>query len=266
MLSKPLLKATLKQNYLVLLIIMGVSTMYMTIIASMYDPETQESLNEMLKMMPKELISAMGFSSPVSDLLSFIATYFYGFLILLLPMIYTIIVANRSIASHVDKGSMAYLLSTPNTRAKIALTQAFYLIASVTVLIAFVTVVGLIMCQVSFPGDLDVKGFLILNLGALLLYYALTGIGFFASCLFNDTKNSLAIGAGLPVAFLLFQMISDVGEATEFTKYLSLYTLFDPSTIISGEGFILSYLVLAVIAVAMYTAGIVSFYKRDLPL
>jgi ABC-2 type transport system permease protein len=117
-----------------------------------------------------------------------------------------------------------------------------------------------------FPGDLDIKSFLILNLGALLLYYALTGIGFFASSFFNDTKNSLALGAGLPVAFLVLQMISDVGDATDFLKYFTLYTLFDPAKIASGEGYAVSFAVLAVIAVATYSAGLITFNKRDLPL
>jgi ABC-2 type transport system permease protein len=266
MISIPLLKATIKQNYIVLLIIVTVLMFYMPTIITMYDPETQDSLNEMLKMLPKEMISAMGFTEVGSDLLSFIASYFYGFLILLLPMIYTIIVANRSIASHVDKGSMAYLLATPNTRTKIARTQALYLIVSITILIGFVTLVGISMCQIMFPDELDVQGFVLLNFGALLLYYALTGIGFFASCFFNDTKNSLAIGAGLPVAFLLFQMISNIGETAEFLKYFSLYTLFDPAKITSGEGYGISFIALAAIAVVMYTAGLLAFRKRDLPL
>lgn len=266
MLSKPLFKATVKQNYVVLLIIIAVSMIYMPTIVSMYDPKTQESLNEMLKMMPQQLISAMGFTSPVSDLISFIATYFYGFLILLLPMIYTIIVANRTVASHVDRGSMAYLLSTPNNRIKIAATQAIYLLTTITLLIGIITLAGIFMCQLMFPGDLDMNKFLLLNCGALLLYYALTGIGFFASCMFNDTKNSLGIGAGLPVAFLLLQMISDIGEKTEFLKYLTLYTLFDPNKIITGEGFALSFLILGVISVLSYAAGLIVFGKRDLPL
>lgn len=232
----------------------------------MYNPDTQKSLNDMLAMMPQQLIAAMGFSGDMGTLLKFIATYFYGFLILLLPMIYTIIVSNRSISSHVDKGSMAYLLATPNTRAKVARTQAFFLLVSTTLLIIFVTLVGLSLCQLMFPGELDIKGFIILNCGALLLYYALTGIGFFASCMFNDTKNSLAIGAGLPVAFLLLQMISDTGEKLEFLQYLSLYTLFDPAKITSGEGYIPSFIVLAMIAVVTYATGIYAFTKRDLPL
>lgn len=266
MISKPLLKATIKQNYIVLLIIIGVLMVYLPIIVIMYNPDFQDSLSEMMKILPKQMTAAMGFLGETNTLLNFIATYFYGLLILLLPMIYTIVVANRTIAYLVDKGSMAYLLSTPNARLKIAVTQATYLLTSITLIIAFVTAVGIAICHMMFPGALDIPGFLILNVGALLLYYALTGIGFFASCLFNDTKNSLMVGGGLPVAFLLFQMISDVGDKADILKYFSLYTLFDPGKIVSGEGYVVSMIVLAVIAVVMYAAGILSFCKRDLPL
>jgi ABC-2 type transport system permease protein len=266
MLSKPLLKATIKQNLIVFLIIVAVLMVYLPIIITMYDPATQESLNEILKVMPQGLIAAMGFNEIGGSLIDFIASYFYGFLILLLPMIYTIIACNRSIASHVDKGSMAYLLSTPNTRSKIARTQALFIIISTTIMIGITTLVGLLLSNTSFPGKLDVKSFLLLNLGSLLLYYALTGIGFFASCLFNDTKNSLMIGAGLPVAFLVIQMISDVGEKTSFLKYFTLFTLFDPDKIIVGEGFILQFIVLILIAIIMYGLGFYVFRKRDLPL
>lgn len=232
----------------------------------MYDPMTQESLNEVLKMLPQELIKAMGFSEIGSSLLSFVASYFYGFLILLLPMIYTVIVANRSISSHVDKGSMAYLLSTPNTRKKIAFTQALYLFVSITLLITILTMVGIALSEILFPGELDINGFVLLNLGALLLYYSLTGIGFLASCIFDDTKHSLAIGAGLPVAFLVIQMISDVGDATNFLKYFTLLTLFDPAKIIQGDNYIVSFIILGALGFILYCAGIYGFHKRDLPL
>ena len=266
MISKPLMKATIKQNYIVFIIIFGVLMLYLPIIISMYNPKTQESLDEILTMLPQQLISAMGFTGDMGSLLTFIATYFYGFLILLLPMIYTITVANRSIASLVDRGSMAYLLATPNTRRKIAGTQGSFLLISTTLLLSFITLAGILICELLFPGDLDVKGFLLLNLGALLLYFALTGISFFASCIFNDAKDSLALGAGLPVAFLLLQMISDIGEKFNFLKYLSLYTLFDPASITSGKNNLPSFLVLAVIGVILYSAGIASFRRRDLPL
>lgn len=266
MFSKPLLKATIKQNYILFIIIVAVLMFYLPIIIMMYDPATQDSLNDILEILPQGLISAMGFNMIGVTLLDFIASYFYGFLILLLPMIYTIIICNRCIASHVDKGSMAYLLSTPNKRAKIARTQALFIIVSTTLIIALVTLVGIMLSNIMFSGELDVSAFLLLNLGSLLLYYAVTGIGFFGSCLFNETKNSLMVGAGLPVAFLVIQMISDVGEKTGFLKYFTLFTLFDPEKIIHGGSYIPQFIALLIISVVMYGLGIYLFDKRDLPL
>lgn len=266
MFSKPLLKATIKQNFILFLIIISVLMLYLPIIITMYDPATQDSLNEVLEMMPQGLIAAMGFSNIGAELIDFIGSYYYGFLILLLPMIYTIVACNRSIASHVDKGSMAYLLSTPTTRNKIARTQSLFVILSTTIMIAIITLVGIVLSNATFPGELDINAFLLLNLGALLLYFSVTGIGFFASCLFNDTKNSLMIGAGLPIAFLVIQMISDVGEKTSFLKYFTMFTLFDSDKIISREGFAPQFIALTAIAIVMYGLGFYVFKKRDLPL
>lgn len=266
MFSKPLFKATLKQNYIVFIIILAVLMLYLPIIIQMFDPSTQDTLDEMLKVLPQGLVSAMGFSDAGTTLLGFVASYFYGFLIFLLPMIYVIIVANRSISSHVDKGSMAYLLSTPNTRGKIARTQAGFLLISITLLIGIITIVGIIVSEMLFPNELDIKGFLLLNLNTLLLYFTLTGIGFFASCLFDDTKNSLALGAGLPVAFLVVQMLSNTGESVEFLKYFSLFTLLDTDKIIRGEGYIINFIILILLAILLYASGLIVFKKRDLPL
>lgn len=239
---------------------------YLPSIITMYDPAVQDSLQQILDIMPQSLVSAMGFSTIGNTLLEFISGYFYGFLILLLPMIYTITVCNRCVASHVDKGSMAYLLSTPNKRKKIAITQALYILVSTTIMIAVVMLAGIIISNIMFPGELDVSGYLLLNLGVLLLYFAVTGIGFFASCLFNDTKNSLMVGAGFPVAFLVLQMISDVGEKTRFLRYFTLFTLFNPDNIIQGDSYLPQFIAMLVIAVVMYGLGIYVFNKRDLPL
>ncbi len=266
MFSKPLFKATIKQNYIVFIIILAVLMFYLSIIIQMFDPSTQDTLDEMLKVLPQGLVAALGFSEAGTTLLGFVASYFYGFLIFLLPMIYVIIVANRSIASHVDKGSMAYLLSTPNTRGKIARTQAGFLLISITLLIGIITIVGILVSEMIFPNELDIKGFLLLNLNTLLLYFAVTGIGFFASSLFNDTKNSLALGAGLPVAFLVLQMLSGTGESVEFLKYFTLFTLLDPDKIISGEGYVINFVILTLLAIILYASGFFVFKKRDLPL
>jgi ABC-2 type transport system permease protein len=74
------------------------------------------------------------------------------------------------------------------------------------------------------------------------------------------------VGAGLPVGFLVFKMISEVGESTEVFKYVTLYSLFNPQKIIAGEDFMISFVVLGVIALVTYIGGIIVFQNRDLPL
>jgi len=266
MISKPLFKATIKQNIFVFTLILVVLMIYLPIIIMLYEPATKESLNDVLAVMPEGLIAAMGLNNLGSTLTDFIGNYFYGFLILLLPMIYTITVCNRSIASLVDKGSMAYLLSTPNKRTKIALTQAVFIIASITAMIAFVTIAGIAISNITFPGELDISAFLLLNTGALILFYAITGIGFFSSCLFNDAKNSLMVGAGLPVLFLVVQMISDIDEKVHFFKYFTLFTLYDPEKIIHNGIFLPQFIILFSMAFIMYGLAIYVFDKKDLPI
>lgn len=267
MISFPLLKQTIKSNYKIVLIFLAVLALYFPMIISMYEPNAEDGMMAMLKTLPKELVDAMGFTIVDPSLIGFISGYFYGYLILLFPMIFDIIISNRMIVSHVDKGSMAYLLSTPTTRKKIAITQATFLVGSVMILIGFVTVLGMVLSNIMFPGELDLSAFLLLNLGAFLLHFSLSGIGFFSSCTFNDSKNSLALGAGIPIAFLLLQMLSNVGGSLENLKYATLFSLFNPTDIISGASSVMpSFLALAAIGSILYVAGIYIFNKRDLPL
>lgn len=267
MLSFPLFRTTLKSNYIIWIIFAAILLMYFTIIVGMFDPTTMQAIEDMVAALPPQVIDAMNFKTADNSLLGFIAGYFYGFLILLFPMIYTVLMADRMIARYVDNGSMAFLLSTPNTRAKIALTQAVFLISSLLLLLAFLTIVGILFSQAIFPGELDVSGFLVLNVGAALLYFALSGIGFFASCLFNERKHSLALGGGLPVLFFLIHMLSNVSEQISGLRYFSIFSLFDTTEIISkGSSVLPAFSALFVIGLVLYAGGIYIFSRKDLPL
>jgi ABC-2 type transport system permease protein len=267
MLSLPLLRTTIKFNYVIWLIFAGILAMYLSIIASMFDPTTMENMDGLIASLPPQLVDAMNFKTTDASFLGFLAGYFYGFLILLFPSIYSILMADRMIARHVDSGAMAFLLSTPNTRQKIAFTQAVFLVGSMTLLIVFVALVGIAAGEALFPGELDIPGFVLLNVGAALLYFALTGIGFLASCLFNESKYSLALGGGIIGLFFMLKILSGVGEEVAFVKYLSLMSLFDPAEITAGgSGGAPAFLAMTAIGLACYAAGIYIFGKKDLPL
>ena len=125
---------------------------------------------------------------------------------------------------------------------------------------------GVAMCMVFQPGTLDVGAFLLFDLGAFLLAFATSGICYAASCVFNLSRHSFAVGAGLPLAFFLFQMMSELSEDLEFCRYLSLNTLFSPDDILAGEGVVLPFILLGLIGLVLYAAGIHVFNRKDLPI
>ena len=160
---------------------------------------------------------------------------------------------------------MAYVLSTPTKRTTVARTQAFYLAGSLLLMFILITSVGAVAGNF-FQADFEMSKFIALNIGCFLLLFAVSGISFFSSCYFNLSRNSFAIGAGLPLAFFIFRIMTEISNDLDFFRYISLNTLFNTNAIITGGDYILNLMILAVIAVILYIAGIWVFKEKDLPL
>jgi len=115
--------------------------------------------------------------------------------------------------------------------------------------------------------DFVVGKYLLLNLGVFLLMFAISSISFLFSCVFNLTKNSLALGAGIPVAFLIFKIMAEASTSLEGFKYATLNTLFTPSHIIGDDGtYLPQFAILAALGVVLYMVGVKVFKEKDLPL
>ena len=87
--SIPLLKREIKSNYKILLLFMGIVTLYSGIITAMYDPEVGTGINAMAESMP-EFFAAFGMENPGVTLLDFLNNYLYGFILVIIPFIYII--------------------------------------------------------------------------------------------------------------------------------------------------------------------------------
>jgi len=266
MISFPLLKRNALQMIKPMMIFMEVLAMYTGIIIFMYTPSLMNVLGDFQNAMPG-MMQAVGMSGTITSLIGFINVYLYGFIMLGFPMIFIIILGNSLIMHYVDSGSMACLLASPNSRLKIIATQAISMILGITLLMTFVTAFGIVCSELMFSGELDIKTYIILNASTLLLHLAIAGIVFFSASFFNDSKNFYSIGAGIPLVFFLINMLANMGGKLENFKYFSLYTLFPKDQIIAGESGVAIYnIALAIIAIILFGAGIVSFTKKDFSL
>lgn len=167
----------MKANITLLTIFIYVLTMYIVMIVYMFNPDSGTGWDAIVKLMP-EVMKAAGFTAGGNTLIGAVATGLYGMIVLMFPLIFTIILANKLMAGYVDRGSMAYLLATPNKRVKIALTQALSLWVNIALLISYITVAIIVSSALMHPGLLDIGKLVQMSLVLYFLHIALSGICF----------------------------------------------------------------------------------------
>ena len=250
--------------------------------------ETPEGVREdVRKKITGSLLSTL--PQEVSDALEEIGSMdLYGVLVgsiffrmagLLLPIIYMIMTSNALIAGQVDSGSMAYILSTSTKRRAVTFTQASYLISSIFVMFVLTTITSLVCFSlVDVETGLNVGKLLLINFGAFLVMFAMSGICFLASCYFNRSKHSMALGGGLNMFFLVATMLGLFGSsvlpsifrmtALDAFNYVTIISLFDVVSILENAPavYLPKLAALVLIGTVCYFAGGFVFRKKDLPL
>ncbi|HEY5563388.1 MAG TPA: ABC transporter permease subunit [Clostridiaceae bacterium] len=263
MFSIPLLKREMKSNKMIFMIFIYILTIYTLSVVGLFNPKSVNAFDAIIKTMPG-LMKAFGFVAGGTTLVGYIATDLFGMIMIMFPMIFSIVLANKLIARYVDRGSMAYLLATPNKRVKIALTQALCLWINIAILITYATVAIIIASALMHPGKLDIGKLILMSIVVYFLHVAISGVCFFASCISNDTKRSFTIGAGIPVLFYLIQMLANMGGNLANLKYFTILSLFNTTDIIGGKSQVLPIIILILVAIVLYGSGIYIFSKRDL--
>lgn len=266
MLSKPLFQKELKANYKLFLIFIAVISLYESVVIAMFDPTMGESLQMMSESMP-DLFAAFGMVGFSSVLIDFMAELLYGFILVVIPMVHLILLTNKLVVRYIDRGSMAYLLATPNTRKKVIVTQAICPMLANLALVLYTILLGIIVSKILFPGELEVAKFLLLNLGLYALLFFLSGLCFFSACFFNDSKVCSGVGAGLCILFVVLKMLGQVSENSKVFSYLTPVTLFDAKNLVAFDGAAIGkMIVLFAGGLIFYLVGILRFQRKDLAL
>ncbi|WP_418766420.1 ABC transporter permease [Longibaculum muris] len=264
--SMVLFKREWKSNYKIFLIFIAIMTLYESIIVAMYDPKLGESLNMMAESMP-QLFAAFGMTDPGLTLLDFLTNYLYGFILIIIPLVYIMIMCHRLMARYIDKGSMAYLLATLHKRSDIFITQLCVLLSGVIGLIVYSVVLILGCSSMMFHESIDIAKFLMTNVGLLGVHFFFASFCYLTACSFNEVKLSIGIGAGVGVISILIQMLSQVSDKIEFLKYFTPLTLFDAKGLQAyNQQSLLCMAGLFALAVMCIVIGCMNFSKRDLPL
>lgn len=301
MFSKPLFKQSVKANWgLWLAVTVGMVAIVTVINLIMGSLDLNQGIDEK-KLMKylilfqqasattgenysiQELIQSMGLDYEKMqnlanmDINFFIKDMHYTMTSVLLGMIFVIVTCNKLVAAQVDRGSMAYVLSTPTKRSSVVMTQAVFMLLALLGMFVFTMLFDFLTTWIGY-GKVDFGQIALMSLGGFFTMLAISGICFMASCLFSLSKNSLAVGGSITVFFLVCKILGMFGsptfvnmgmgvEAMNVFNYMTIITLFDTASIQAlSNAFIWKFAILAGIAVITYAIGMVRFTKKDLPL
>ncbi len=252
---------------------------YEKALADMKTSLTGDLSQSLLASLPKDVADAIEDIGQMDLYSLIVGSIFFKIAGLLLPIIYAIMASNNLLVGQVDSGSMAYVLSTGTKRQDVTFTQGAYLCLSLFAMFACTLVTSCICFSlVGVTGTGLTYGKLcLINLGAFLVLFAISGINFLASCYFDRSKRALAVGGGLSIFFLVCTILGLFGssvipsvvrfEALNYFNYASIITLFDVISIIDGTtAYLWKFAILLAIGIAGYVLGALKFKKKDLPL
>ena len=319
-LSRPLFKQSLKANWVLWLVMsIGCAAIFVIInlVIGSKDIFTNIKMDEVSNYVKEEnmnwlqilgLLEKMGFSlSRIQvmsqiDLNAIMNDLIYKIAGVMLPMIYVMVVSNKLVASQVNDGSMAYVLSTPTNRKTVVRTQFVFLLASVTAMYVIITACALgseaIANAIKLARNPEASNVrlplrsILYCLGSYTSILALGGICFGASCYFNKSSNATVVGGGVCVVSFLACILGLFGskvfvavgvgvEAMSLFDYFSMFTLIDTESMsnfakaINENAFdyytgvynwTWKMAIMVVIFLAFSYAGGRYFTKKDLPL
>ena len=216
---------------------------------------------------------------------SMLFVIFYGMMTTILPAIYVLVTANKLLASQVDRGSMAYVLSTPIKRSTVAVTQLIFLIVSLFAMFGIQTIahlgvnaakpisIALALGNSELPieGDLTAQMILQVNLSALMVCIALSAVCFMFSGIFSSSKFSIGFSGTFIGVSILANMLAMFGKlgvgSLENFKYLTICSFYDYQSVLFGTNDWIEKMIFPIlIAIAAFAVGSVVFRQKDLPL
>lgn len=212
-------------------------------------------------------------------------TIFYGMMTTILPSIYVLVTANKLIASQVDRGSMAYVLSTPVKRQTVIITQMTFLILSLALMFGITTLAHIAvntatpltlataMGNASLPikGNLTTQMIFEVNLSAFVCCVALAAVCFMFSEIFNLSKYSIGLSGtfiGVNILANMLAMFGKLGvDGLKNFKYLTICSFYDAnSVLLQNNDWVEKMIFPLVIALVAFIIGGIIFKKKDLPL
>lgn len=257
------IKINLKSFIIWTSILIGLFLVVFLVYPSIVNSENMEMMDEMMEMFPKEMLKAFNMDiSSIDTAFGWLKTEGFVFVLLITGVYSGILGSNILLKEESDK-TIEYLNSVPVTRKKIVLTKILCGILYITLMIAIMGLFNFI--GLSLSGDFDKKSYLLLSITPIFSSIVIFAVCLFLSTFTHKTKKTMGISLGIVFASYFLQIISEMGESTEFLKYISIFTIADIRNVIINVSINPLMVILSIGITAIFMGlTIVHYEKKEL--
>ena len=224
------LKINLKSFIIWTFILIGLFLVVFLVYPSIVNSENMEMMDEMMKMFPEEMLKAFNMDiSSIDSAFGWLKTEGFVF-VLLITGIYSGILGSNILLKEESDKTIEYLNSVPVTRKNIVLNKILCGLLYIVLMIAIIGIFNFV--GLSLSGDFDRKSYMLLSITPIFSSIVIFAVCLFLSTFTHKTKKTLGISLGIVFVSYFLNVISEMGESTEFLKYISIFTLTDIRNVI----------------------------------
>lgn len=257
------LKINLKSFIIWTSILIGLFLVVFLVYPSIVNSENMEMMDEMMKMFPEEMLKAFNMDiSSINSAFGWLKTEGFVF-VLLITGIYSGILGSNILLKEESDKTIEYLNSVPVTRKNIVINKILCGLLYIILMIAIIGIFNFI--GLSLSGEFDRKSYILLSITPIFSSIVIFAICLFLSTFTHKTKKTIGISLGIVFASYFLNIISEIGESTEFLKYISIFTLADIRNVIINESVNPLMIVLTIgITVVFMILTTIRYEKKEL--
>lgn len=223
-----------------------------------------QSMNEIMKQMPKSVQSIMGVGTFDVAQISGYYGVLYVYLILMAAT-HAVIIGSSIISKEERDKTSEFIFVKPVSRERIITSKLTAALANIVVINAVNLISSIAMIEYYGKGYEMNKDIFKLMIGMFILQIMFLLIGTTISALIKKTKISMSLAGGILSAMFIMTIAIDINEKLEPLKYVTLFKYFEAKSLMFGGNFKFKFIMLSILITAVCTLITYIFYrKKDL--
>lgn len=259
-----MLKRELKVNFKSFIIwtsiLIGLFLIVYLIYPSIVSSDNFEMMDQMMAIFPDDVLKAFNMDiSSMSSAFGWLKTEGFIFL-LLITGIYSGILGSNILLKEENDKTIEYLNSLPITRKSIMFNKIVCGLLYISFMIVIIGIFNYIGLELS--GDFDRRLYIILSITLFFPSFVVFSLCLFISTFTHKTKNTIGISLGIVFVSYFLNVISEMGESTEFLRNISIFTLADTRNVIINMSINPLMIILSVMLFIMFLVFTVIHYEK----